>query len=386
MRLTATPGRGPDTPKYRTLIQSLSEEIEAGKFRPGQKFPSEADLVKRFSVSRITAGRAVRELARSGLVERRAGSGTYVRTTARSEPETGAQAFGLLIPDFRQTEIFDPITRGMAGAREAERFPLLWGRTLREANGRREQSLALCRDYIRRRLRGVFFAPLDLSPASQEVNLQILEELDRAEIPVVLLDRSAMPYPQRTRHDLVGIDNHRVGFLVAEHLLGLGSRRLVFLAREHAASTVDARIAGFREALWARGIAPEMRAVQRLGGIDRAAIETLMAVEKPDGLVCANDRIAAEAMHHLLGLGYRIPQDVKLAGIDDVEYASLLPVPLTTVRQPCREIGETAMATMVSRISEPALLPRDILLESELVIRESCGGIPSGVSQSHISL
>jgi len=64
---------------------------------------------------------------------------------------------------------------------------------------------------------------------------------------------------------------------------------------------------------------------------------------------------------------------VRIVGIDDVSYANLLPVPLTTVRQPCREIGGTAMATMLDRIARPHIPSRDVLLDGELVVRESCG-------------
>ena len=80
-------------------------------------------------------------------------------------------------------------------------------------------------------------------------------------------------------------------------------------------------------------------------------------------------------MHSLIALGYRIPADVKIAGMDDVGYASLLPVPLTTIHQPCRAIGEAAMSAMLERIARPAILPRDILLDCRLVVRESCGSM-----------
>ena len=64
--------------------------------------------------------------------------------------------------------------------------------------------------------------------------------------------------------------------------------------------------------------------------------------------MCANDWTAARVMHAVLELGYQVPGDVRLVGIDDVEYAALLPVPLTTLRQPTRQIGAAAMAAMGS--------------------------------------
>ena len=90
-----------------------------------------------------------------------------------------------------------------------------------------------------------------------------------------------------------------------------------------------------------------------------------------DAFVCANDRIAGRCMQALAAAGFRIPCDFRIVGIDDVHYASLLPVPLTTVRQPCREIGETAMRVMLDRLAHPKMPARDILLDCTLVIRES---------------
>ncbi len=78
-------------------------------------------------------------------------------------------------------------------------------------------------------------------------------------------------------------------------------------------------------------------------------------------------------MHSWRALGRRIPEEIRLVGIDDVDYAGLLPVPLTTLRQPCHEIGVAAMRAMIERVAQPDLPPREILLHGTLVVRESCG-------------
>src|SRR5438309_747044 len=82
-----------------------------GRWKEGDRLPSEAELVRQFGASRITVGRAVRDLQQAGLVERRAGSGSFVRA-ARARPSPGL-SFGLLIPDLGETEIFEPICQGM---------------------------------------------------------------------------------------------------------------------------------------------------------------------------------------------------------------------------------------------------------------------------------
>jgi GntR family transcriptional regulator, arabinose operon transcriptional repressor len=97
-----------------------------------------------------------------------------------------------------------------------------------------------------------------------------------------------------------------------------------------------------------------------------------MAYE-PEGIVCANDWTAARLMHSILELGHSIPGNVRLVGVDDLDYASLLPVPLTTLRQPTREIGAAAFAAMLDRVCRPDAPVRDILLQTELVVRRSCG-------------
>ena len=96
--------------------------------------------------------------------------------------------------------------------------------------------------------------------------------------------------------------------------------------------------------------------------------------EDPDAIICANDRTAGELMQTLAAIGFQVPRDVRVGGIDDAEYASLLSVPLTTVRQPCRAIGEIALTAMLERAARPDLPVREILLDCQLVVRKSCGG------------
>src|SRR5256886_3600827 len=94
-----------------------------------------------------------------------------------------------------------------------------------------------------------------------------------------------------------------------------------------------------------------------------------MQSARPQGIACANDRTAGHLMHSLLQLKYRIPHDVRLVGIDDVDYASLLPVPLTTLRQPTREIGEAALAVMLERIARSEEHTSELQSQSNLVCR-----------------
>jgi DNA-binding LacI/PurR family transcriptional regulator len=182
-----------------------------------------------------------------------------------------------------------------------------------------------------------------------------------------------MPYPERSAHDLVGVDNRRAGYIATTHLLRLGVRRLAFLGEALAAGTVDARITGFFEALRRHGIAPDKDPVWRGSPQDEALVRRLLDALKPEAIVCANDLTAARLMQTLIGLGVRIPEEVRIVGMDDVKYASLLPVPLTTIHQDCAGIGMAAMATMLERLEHPELPVRDVTVPTTLVVRRSCG-------------
>jgi GntR family transcriptional regulator of arabinose operon len=78
-------------------------------------------------------------------------------------------------------------------------------------------------------------------------------------------------------------------------------------------------------------------------------------------------------MQTLIGLGVSIPGELRIVGMDDVKYASLLPVPLTTIHQDCAGIGMVAMAAMLERLEHPELPVRDITVPTSLVVRRSCG-------------
>ncbi len=360
--------------KHSEVFETLLREIQGGRWREGDRLPSESQLVQRFGHSRITVGRALRDLQAAGVISRRAGSGSFV-TRARAG---AARTFGVLIADIAEADIYESICRGIMASPLAREHALVWGSapmapTTNAVPDREARAWQLCRQYVERRVDGVFFAPVSRQPEAGDVNHRIVKALDDAHIPVVLLDRPVTPYPDPGWHDLVGIDNPRAGYVMTEHLLKRGAERVVFVRQATSAPTVDAREAGYREAMhaWRRPF-DEVQAV-RLDPANAAEVKAMLAQHRPDGIVCANDRTAGRVMHTLLRLGVRIPDDVRLVGIDDVEYASLLPVPLTTLRQPTPQIGEVALSAMLARVAQPDLPVHDIHLRFDLVVRESCG-------------
>ena len=362
-------GGGTNTPKYRLIFQDLRDSIESGRLRPGDRLPTEAELGLHYEASRITVAKAVNELMRQGMVSRRAGSGTHVLM----KEEARGHVFGVVIPDLGRTEIFEPICQGIMRSPLAKPHSLLWGHAMSDAGQQGLEARELAQHFINQKVSGVFFAPLEFAHGKDVVNREIVESLEAAGIAIVLLDRCYAPYPFRSKYDLVGIDNRAAGYLITDHLLKLGVKRPVFIARARSASTVYGRMAGFREALLARGLHFEQDRVREGDASNPKFVKKVMDTLKPDGFVCSNDLTAGRLIMALNTLGIDVPSQVRVVGVDDVKYAGMFSVPLTTQHQNCLDIGTTALAVMLQRLAQPGLPARDVLLQTYTVVRESCG-------------
>lgn len=354
-------------PKYKLIYSKLLEALKSGTYKPGGKLPSENELVEQFNASRPTVARALAQLENEGLIVRRAGSGTFARTPNVQD----SFIFGLLIPGLGATEIFEPICRGISMARVGGHHDLLWGPTITPGASVEAQAEELCHYYIRRGVTGVFFAPLELLGGKDEVNRRITSAFDEAGIPMVLLDRDICEFPQRSRFDLVGIDNHRAGFVITQHVLEAGARRIVFFARPNSAPTVSARALGCSNAVRERKD-PALDVVTYIGEpSDSSEVQRLIDEFRPDAIVCANDITAGQVMTSLNSLGIGVPSEIKVTGMDDIRYAQMLQTPLTTIQQPCLDMGVAALSTMLDRASHPNMPGRTVLIDFKLIIRES---------------
>jgi DNA-binding LacI/PurR family transcriptional regulator len=358
----------PEMPRHRAIYEELLAEIQSGAYKPGERLPSEAVLCERFQASRITVAKAFQSLQRDQLVIRRPGSGTYVEKPAQQD----SLQFGLLIPDLGTNDIFEPICQGIMRSPAAKGHSLSWGNSIGLKNDPEKAALELCQQYIAQKVAGVFFAPVEYSATRDTANRRIARMLENAGIPIVLLDRCFERYPERSNFDMVGIDNHRAGYVLARHLLQAGAQRIVFAMRPRSASTVEARAAGYREALFALHDRDQGSIIS--GDFeDIGFVRHMLDRERPDGIVCQNDVTAARLMRTLVALGVGIPDEVRIVGVDDVSYARYLPTPLTTLRQDCIEIGQVAMTVMQERLHRPNHPVNDVLVHTELIVRGSCG-------------
>lgn len=366
-------------PRHREIYRQLQTEIAEQKFMPSGKMPSEAQLVRRFGVSRPTVARALRDLQVEGIIERRAGSGSFVKSRSPATASMPRQ-LGLLVPERSLIELFDLIGGELSILARAHDYALLFGGVSpnrQDSSG--QHGLAICQQFIEQRVAGVFFAPFEYLPDSLNINRRITESFTKAGIPMMLLDRDLMPFPLRSDIDLVATDNVAGGFLAAEHMIKLGCRRVAFLARSLSPPTIAARISGAREALLLHGVHTADDWV-RIGDPEDLGFVRTIVNRGWDVLLCANDLTAAQLMRSLRKLDVKVPQDLRVVGFDDANYASLLGASLTTIHQPYREIAMVAFEGLRNRIVEPSTPIRTSLLSPRLVVRESCGNYARSTS------
>ncbi len=359
--------------RFPEIARQLRDEVLASRYGSAGRLPSETQLVRRFGVSRPTVARALKVLVDEGLLERRAGSGTFVCNGVKTK--TSNKLLALLIPGLGNTEIFQLICGEIASLARMNDYGLVWGGSDQprlDPELSLQQTRQLCLQFIDRGVAGVFFAPHEFVK-EKEFNREMAEMLREAGIPVVLLDRDLTAFPNRSDFDLIAIDNFAGGYQLAEHLLKLGCKRIHFVAKPLSASTVDARIAGVREAFARRGIDPGPKWIHFGDPEDKKFVRGLAGPTRPDAFICANDHTAALLLRELYQCRVNVPGDVRVVGFDDVKFATLVSPPLTTMQQPCREIAHTAFRIMMERLSDASCPPCLSTLSPRLVVRDSCG-------------
>ena len=353
------------TYKHTEIFNILRQEILTGRYDNYERFPSEAMLAQRFKVSRPTITRALLGLKAAGLLSGRSGSGTYLGATAGY--------IGMIIPDRDWNSFFSTVANGIETAANKRGYTVLKDDcTAKDPEVRAQQMHQLANEFTTKRVKGVIVEPFDASAISDYATAQVLVKLGKASIPVVLLDRDTVPYPKRSDYDLVGIDNVQAGFRLARHLIDCGARRPYFYLVPYSGSAAQERLVGFEHAVISAGLPWDAKHVISCDVTDISALKKIFSGHtKPDAIGCCNDHMAAGLLQTLSSIKVRVPRDILMGGFDDCYLASMLNPPLTTIRQPAKEVAEVAFEQLLKRIEDPARPPCKILLDTTLTVRKS---------------
>ncbi|MCC7372646.1 MAG: LacI family DNA-binding transcriptional regulator [Chloroflexi bacterium] len=208
--------------------------------------------------------------------------------------------------------------------------------------------------------------------------------LERTGLPTVLVDNYIIG------HDVHAVvaDNYGAGYVATRHLLDLGHRRIGMIAGSRAYRKFVHRQSGYADALAEAGIGPDLSLMPpahlsegragepRAGEIEMAGFLALPPDRRPTALVAANDRLAARALLVAHRAGVRVPSELSVVGIGDVDEATSTIPPLTTVSIPRREMGVLGVRRLVELLRGTAPTPQKTVLHTRLMQRESSGPAP----------
>lgn len=373
-------------PLYQQIYDHYKEMILSHQLSAASRLPSEQEIARSFSVSRITVSRALGDLEKDGLITRVKGSGSYVNDLADADRISGAPKFISLILPFHD-EFSMEILKGVEEvAREQGYFV-----TFHNSKEDHEQEKAIAMELMAGG--SVGFISYSVDPQS---NMDLYSRLMISQYPFVLIDRNI----QGLNTSLVWVDNQQGSYDLTCHLIERGHRQIIYLGESvFEVSSETERYKGFCKAHIDHGV-PLMHKNLLGTQMDQLAmpddymvdadrdtrvchylydlLDRMEPDERPTAIVGANDQIAALLIKIAMDRGIAVPEDYAITGFDDLAYAAHLPVPLTTVAQPAEQIGRLAATELLRRIQDRQSQPQVQTVKGEIVIRESTMGRHNG--------
>lgn len=315
--------------------------------------------VSRSAVSRAFTPGANVSAQKRAAIEAAARDLGYRPSALASALTTGrTKMIGLVSNNFHNPsflEVFDQFTRGL---QDREYRPLLVNLS---GGMTQEEAVHLLRRYS---VDGVILAsstlPTELARSFAEAGLPLVHSFGRLVDP-----------PQVNQ---VGIDNVAAGRLAAEVLIGRGYRRLGFLGGPESATSTQDRLQGFRAAASAVRGAQVSASFAAAYSFDagRAEMQRLLASAPPqEAWFCGDDVLSIGAISALTEAGLRVPQDVGILGLNDMEMSRWPNINLTTIRQPLAEIIAASIDLVVAAVNDPDMGPQTRRFTCSLVERGS---------------
>lgn len=348
------------------VARALRNRIRQGDYPPGAWLPSERALAVELDASRPIIRSALTELLAEGWISRAPGCRPRVSWPSRQAVTSGGRdrrragtplAIGVAMPQYPSYATAQAILRGIHDAlRDQDSGPggAAFSLHILDTKPRSGEGPIESIESERAALQSVEangLAGLIVWHLAGEATEADLQALDVRGVPVVYIDRR----PPTLDCDYVGIDNEEAMLQAVEHLAGLGHRRIGYLSSTERVSTVLERAKGFREALKRLRLASDEELIFATDAecpLDLSlAAKYFSSVEAPPTAVVAlNDLHAFEFMREIGKLGWHVPRDISVVGVDDIESYSPHPAVLTSVHQPFHRMGQRAAELLMRRL------------------------------------
>ncbi|HET6282150.1 MAG TPA: LacI family DNA-binding transcriptional regulator [Polyangia bacterium] len=320
--------------------------------------------VSAMTVSRVINGHAsVRPETRRRVQQAIAELDFVPNSLARGLMSSRTGTLALIVPDI-VNPFFAMVVRGAETVARRAGYRML----LCNSEGDLGLERQYVEDMIAHRVEGLLIAPVnDRSKAN-------LMPIVRRQFPFVLIDRSIAGLSC----DLVQADSVVGASKLTNHLISIGHRRIAVIIEPDDVSTARERMRGYAGAMKAAGlkVPPELvirTSADRAGGY--GAMQQILGMRpRPTAVFAVNNMTALGAMQAIRDRGLVVPRDIALVCFDDVEHLAVLSPFLTVVNQPTEMLGTLAAELLLTRISsDDGGERRQVVLQAELLVRESCG-------------
>ncbi|MCU0500421.1 MAG: LacI family transcriptional regulator [Anaerolineae bacterium] len=325
------------------------------------------DIARAAGVSHSTVSRAlsdsplVNEVTRSRIHRLALEMGYSPDAGARSLVRGHTCTVGVVV-----TTIADPFSAEVVEGIEATAYSHGYSVILAASHDEPEREIAAVEMLRSKRVDAVIVT-------SSRVGALHQERLGAAGVPVILLNSHSLGGAPHTFS--VRVDDQHGARLATEHLLMLGHRRLAHVAGPAGHSPSADRLAGYRAAL--AGVGVPFDPAQVIAGTGRPAAgeqalpQFLAMAARPTAVFCYNDMTAIGLLRAAHSAGLIVPDDLAIAGFDDIPFATYVSPSLTTIAQPKFELGQQAMSMALTLMSGVAEGVSDVVLQGRLVVRES---------------
>jgi len=285
--------------------------------------------------------------------------------TASDFSKKRSSVIGVIIPTTKGA-IFSNSTQIIQEKAQERGFSLIIGNTGYEG----DVESTLLRQFQERRLAGIILTGFAIG---QE---RAVKEVVQSGIPCIVIWETL----EDTSLSFVGFNNFTAAYSMTEYLIRLRHERIgLILGPFTKVRRARRRLEGYQTALKDRGLSFDPRIViekQPTLQEGKEAMKKLLSMRHPPTAVfAASDMLAVGALAAAREKGLRVPEDISVAGFDDIDFAAFSDPPLTTVRVPASRMGEMAVEMLMEMIEGNSNEPKHITLDTELVIRESCKAV-----------
>ncbi|MGC1378099.1 MAG: LacI family DNA-binding transcriptional regulator [Anaerolineales bacterium] len=229
--------------------------------------------------------------------------------------------------------------------------------------------------YERRTMREILYNGLldGVIISSVTMNDPLFESLHDSKMPFISIGR----HPTLDDINYLDVDNVKSASTVVHHLFNLGRKRIATITGPQNKIAGYDRYTGYMKGLKECGLPMLSDLVVDADFTEEGGYNAMQQLIpfKPDAIFAASDTMAIGALRALSETNLRVPEDIAIVGYDDVPLASRTSPPLTTVRQSLQDMGAAAVKALADIIRRPGGKPQHIILDTELVIRGSCGGM-----------